>query len=619
MNNTATTDGFKLDLTEIRAKADQAKQSNEAEATRLADSGDVEEVFDRIDLFARLDRGKLAIVRAKLRNRLGRGFGVRDFNAAVKGAQIEANRPRRPGASTQTDSVLTPGTHLDAWDIQQEVGTDDFAAGVLAKLPAGVIYRRGGVPVELVGEPGHRVFEPLSIDRLRLLIDQHVRLGSWIWRGSEEARTATLQYQTCSRDYASLVLAAARTSDHVPEVRLFTRVPVYGCDWRISRPGFHDGVFYDQPPELVGLEPITCRETITATLEDLLVDFPFASHRERDGGDTQANLQTFVGALLTPLIRYAITGNVPMLLVGASKERTGKSKLVEQVLGRMILGQPMPAMQMADDESEIDKRIVSHLLRGSTLLHLDNIRDTIDSPALASLLTATTYGGRVLGSSQAVELPNTMMLAATGNNIVCSGEIAKRVVPVVLQPADDAPELRTNFQHPDLEAYLDEVRPKVLGCLLGIVELWKQSGRPAGKRPMGGFEGWARTVGGAMEVAGFTGWLGHQRAWLRAADPTGSDDRTFVTEWHKRGSPTDYDASRDWSVKQLLELAADLGVYPEVFRSASTHGQIIAFSKRVLRRLQDQPVNGFVVRRKGFGNTGCYRVEGPDDADAAPF
>ena len=59
-------------------------------------------------------------------------------------------------------------------------------------------------------------------------------------------------------------------------------------------------------------------------LEDLVADFPFADAASR---------QNLFGLLLTPIVRPALDGNVPIHLAEAALERTGKTKLLEHVVG----------------------------------------------------------------------------------------------------------------------------------------------------------------------------------------------------------------------------------------------------------------------------------------------
>ena len=196
--------------------------------------------------------------------------------------------------------------------------------------------------------------------------------------------------------------------------------PVYGPGFVRVPSGWHDGLYYDEPEDLRDLKPITDCEVIHNVLYDLVVDFPFK---------TEADKQNFIGLLLTPLISPALEGNRPMHLVNSPLERTGKSKLVNEVFGGIILGRELASMQITDKEEEREKRIVAMLLQGESLMHLDNLPEYIDSASLASLLTSHFLASRILGYSRTVKLRNNLVIVGTGNNVRASGEITKRRGP----------------------------------------------------------------------------------------------------------------------------------------------------------------------------------------------
>jgi DNA polymerase-1 len=283
------------------------------------------------------------------------------------------------------------------------------------------------------------------------------------------------------RDWAHLLLAEAETSRRVQQIDILASYPIYTPDGALAKPGWNPGnVYYDEPESLRGLKPDPSRAR--DILEDLIVDFPF-----RD----EASRQNFYGLLLTPIVRPMLRGHTPMHLVGASLPRTGKSLLTEQVLGGLLYGRATPARQLVGDEGEVEKRILAMLLCGETIINLDNLKEYLDSPSLAMLLTAETFGGRVLGLSVDAMVKNILTIVATGNNVRATGEIAKRIVPIVLQPKTDEPERRDDFVYEDLPRHVRESRRVVLEVLLGMVEAWIAAGRPRGSVRLGGFEQWA--------------------------------------------------------------------------------------------------------------------------------
>ncbi len=496
--------------------------------------------------------------------------------------------------------VPIPGSHCRESGGWFDVGNDDFASQVLSRLPADLVYRSSGVVGRIIGQPGARKFVELNAVAMSLVIDEHLRLVSF-QRDRKGVRRAV--FTTAKREYGALVLEKASVAPSVRELRRLVRYPVYLRDFRVCTPGWRDGVFYDEPPALRGLQPETDTETIRQVIEDLVVDFPFKEPADKDN---------LVGLLLTPIVRPALTGNVPLHLIGASLERTGKSKLAEEVFGGVITGEPAAALQMTGSDDEVDKRVLSLLVEGETIAHLDNLGEFLDSKVLASLLTATSYKGRWLGANRMISAPNNLTIVATGNNVRATGELVKRTIPITLQPADDEPEKRTGFKHPDLRAYVAENRKRVIACLLGMVENWKACRRSAGKSPMGGFEAWARCVGGIMHVNGFHAWRANAEAWARSADERGQELRQFVAAWGE-------DRGEAWlNTAELAAIAKERNLFSSCFSGRTETGNLSSFARRALSPNVDRPVTPdplnpsvrWIIRRDSGRNGTIYQLEG---------
>ena len=488
--------------------------------------------------------------------------------------------------------VLIPGQHHYGGG-EVCVGTDHFAARCLASIPDGTLYRRGNDVGTIIGDPGRRRFEALTSDGTRRLVDSYVALFSA--RPSDDAEPAPatpdaprmapgdrLRFSSCSRDLGGLVADAAKAHTNVRDLVMLTPFPVYRKNWTISPPGYADGIYYDEPPELRGLQATDDWDVIW----DALIDFPF-----RD----EASRLNVVGLLLTPIIRHAV-GNVPFHLIHSSMERTGKTKLVELV-GQVIVGEPPPAIQVCDREEETEKRITAAMARGKPILFFDNLRDFLDSPALAALATAAVWEGRVLGKSELVAYPNRATIIMTGNNVRATGEIVKRTVPILLQPTTDTPEDRTDFAHPDLAGWLATNRKAIWGALLGLVEAWKANGRPTGRVRMGGFESWAASIGGML--AG-SDWMANAKAWRTASNPDGEDLTAFVAAWQR------VHGTQCVTATVLAALAKEIGLYPRILDKPSDRAACTAFAMRVLRPAMDRPVGAFAITRQGSGSSSYW-------------
>ena len=513
---------------------------------------------------------------------------------------LTADRPRRSAANDLFDAgdakttarpeVLIPGQHVDDQGQYTEVGANIFTENVVRSLPAGSLYRRGDVPGEITGDIGSRYFLPASTERARIVIDANIRCVKWI--SGEKAQVKI--YVPVTRDLSGLFLAAAATAPRIPNLRLLTSHPIFLPGFALAKPGYFDGVFFDQPADLADLKPENDREVIAQVLEDMIIDFPWKN---------EASKENYFGLMITPLVRPALEGNVPLHLIVSALERTGKSKLIEEGIGGIYLGRKTPAMQASKDDTEMDKRIIAILLRGDTIIHLDNLRDFIDSAALASLMTASSYSGRMLGASKMVTLPNNVTIVGTANTPRATGEIVKRSVPIEIQPKDEAPELRTDFVHPDFFAYVLENRRSILSCLLGMVEIWKAAGQPRGDVPFGGFNLWADVIGGILSVSGYSAWMSNVADWRHEANPQGQDLKALVEEWaqvHGSGLAT---------VQEILEIAQRLDVFPDILSQKNPKAVQTSFGMRVLSRHVNTPVGKWIIRRNGVARPACYYLQ----------
>lgn len=517
------------------------------------------------------------------------GLSEREVSKTIdSGLRGGATKPRgvpdRPTSARTTPTtpheksdVLVPGSFVVPGGEYIEQGNDTFAAGVLAALDPAALYRRAGA----VGEIHDGQFASISSDRMRSIVDASMRLRSTKKTDDE----ITLCYRTCSRDNAAVVLDYASVRGDIRDLRYIATHPVCtGPEFKLARPGWNaeSGVFQTCLIDAIALDLQSAR----AVLEDLICDFPFA---------TPADRANYIGLMLTVVLRPAIAEPVPMHLIGSPVERTGKTKLAEIVLGCGVLGRPTPAMQIGVREEEREKRITAALLAGDSVIHLDNLHDFVDSAALASLLTSSVYRGRELGHTRLLALPNGVTIVGTGNNIHATGEISKRVVPIMLQPATDAPETRQDYRHPLLRSYVESQRPRVLGALLGLVEAWRTAGRPLGNVGFGGFERWSAVIGGIMTCAGYPEWCANLISWRGSTDDFSAELKAFVDLW-----ATNYEMG--WvATSELFKLAETNQFFDRKLCQTTERGRQTAFGLRVISAAANRMVGLWRVEVEGEG------------------
>lgn len=305
----------------------------------------------------------------------------------------------------------------------------------------------------------------------------------------------------------------------------------------------------------------TGAEAAAWLLTELLGDFPFDSEASR------ANALAFA---LGPIVRPAITGNVPACNVSAPSPGTGKSLLAE-VLSIATVGSGYAITVVPTEEEELRKKIMGYLLTGVPVIIFDNLDRHLKSPSLAALLTTGVHSDRILGASEIRSVANRACWAVTANNGTFSRDLVRRMYLVRFLGLH-APESRKGFRHANLRGWARDNRPKILGALLAMCQTWIDAGRPMSGATKGSYEHWAALVGGILESCSVPGFLANDEELRQASDIDGAMWEAFVQQWYERYREDDV------RLPDLLSLALDSSTLDPVFaRASSDRGRSTAF------------------------------------------
>jgi hypothetical protein len=256
-------------------------------------------------------------------------------------------------------------------------------------------------------------------------------------------------------------------------------------------------------------------------LQEAIVDFPFVDEASR------ANA---LALMLTPIVRPAIDGPVPLALVDATKAGTGKGLLLS-LTSLIATGRPASMLPAPTREEEWNKTLLATLLEGATLIVVDEA-DELRSPALASALTAPTLKGRILGRSEVVQLPQRATWAAAGNNVRLGGDLPRRCYWIRLDAKTARPWGRRGFRHPDILGWATGRRGDLLAAGLVLARAWYAAGCPEADRPvLGSYGAWTRTIAGILATAGLSGFLGNLEQFYDQADEESAAWETFLSAW----------------------------------------------------------------------------------------
>ncbi len=251
-------------------------------------------------------------------------------------------------------------------------------------------------------------------------------------------------------------------------------------------------------------------EKALGLIGELLCDFPFVGKGDR------ANAIAF---MLTPILRAAIKGHVPVAAFDArSKQGTGKGLLVK-VCTIVACGRESPMTAIPNDETEWRKSLTSTLLTGCDTIVYDNaVSSVIESGTWANCITADVFDDRVLGVSKRVQPLVRCTWAITGNGLAFGKDMVRRTYSIMQDAQVEFPEDRGGFKH-ELPAWANDNRIGLLRAALVLCRRWWSDGCPSPRvKLLGSFEEWTRIIGGVLENVGIEGFLGNRSEFRKIAD-----------------------------------------------------------------------------------------------------
>lgn len=285
---------------------------------------------------------------------------------------------------------------------------------------------------------------------------------------------------------------------------------------------------------------------------------------------------------------------------------SGKSKLVD-IATVVACGREAAVIAQGKTEEETEKRLGAVLLAGDTVIAIDNCEAPLGGDFLCQMLTQPIVKARILGKSEAPELPANAIVTATGNNLVLIGDMARRALLCQLDPKCERPELRV-FDHDPVQL-VHAKRAEYLVAALTVLRAFHVAGRPKQREPLGSFAGWSL-------------WVRDALIWLGQADPVATLDT--VREHDPKLDALIAVATQWWevvgtsrvSVQDIIEratrthLSSSVNGRPEMlhpaFREALLHfaGDAGVVNGRRLSKWigsnESRIVDGFRISRKGM-------------------
>ncbi|WHZ25322.1 MAG: hypothetical protein OJF51_000117 [Nitrospira sp.] len=239
-------------------------------------------------------------------------------------------------------------------------------------------------------------------------------------------------------------------------------------------------------PHIEGLRPYSqaeAREAVDHIVRDLFDGFEFAS-----GLDIAAAL-----ALLFTIVERKLMDMSPGFLITASTQSSGKTSLARKI-HCAVTGTDAPIFTWPDDDVEVQKLLLSTLLRSPEVVTFDNCGDGMSfrSPALSAAMTSATKQGRLLGHNRDAVVSTSVVFILTGNNVTLSNDEASRFIPIRLTTKEVSPHKR-QFTYPDLIRHALEIRDVVLRHVIGVIAGYLTHNEPVQVAPSR-FPQWDRLV-----------------------------------------------------------------------------------------------------------------------------
>jgi hypothetical protein len=287
------------------------------------------------------------------------------------------------------------------------------------------------------------------------------------------------------------------------------RASRYLPDFSLTHTGYNDGG-YGQRILHSGDEPWVEAEPVA--INKFLDVMTFASDADRTNA---------LAAALTVLLRNHWPGAKPCLVVTASKSHAGKDTVV-----LFAAGTTHSDSISYDATDWAFQKIFIATLKCDPEIGLINVENArlergqreIRSAFLERILTDPAPLLHAIGTGKPVRRCNDVVVAITTNYGTVSEDLLNRALPIHLTSSGDVANRVTPIGNPKRE-FLPANRDRIVAELRGMVERWKDAGRPLDEDVRHPFGSWAKTVGGILKVNGFAAFLANYGHRKTADDP----------------------------------------------------------------------------------------------------
>ena len=460
--------------------------------------------------------------------------------------------------------------------------TDEALAALVKTNDPPTFFVRAKMPtrIRIDERTGKPFFEILHRNAMRGVL---ARCANWMSgntnkEGKYKKTPVTVPYSVVDD------LLALPSWPGLPPIDSVTETPVFIKSGKlISGRGYNrDGLLWmhtdiDWPsiPDVPTAESVASSVSL---LGELLCDFPFKD---------QASKANALALVLLPYVRHIISGPTPLHLVNAPTAGTGKD-LLAQMTCILATGRQCETRAESHGEQEWQKNLTSCLSEGPQFVYIENVNYALSSGTFSKCLTGTTHRDRTLGHNDIeIVLPINCTWIATGNNVMMSGELARRIVEIRIDANEENPSCRTGFKH-ELPTWAYSKRRELTVACLTIIQSWVAAGMPkvAPANVMGSFENYCSVLNGILRNASVGGFLDNRMDVLKTVNSTDHEWDQFVRHWFQ-----DYQGHPVRS-KELMDAAKYL---PSIFSGSKAASAPLLVLGQALGRKKDTVHAGFKI------------------------
>ena len=267
------------------------------------------------------------------------------------------------------------------------------------------------------------------------------------------------------------------------------------------------------------LRPIPSTSTISpwpgqGTTTVVLAVMAFASNADRTNT---------VAAALTVLLRRMWPGQKPVIPVTSTKSHSGKGTITEFFRGSVPKADVLYESYDWPMQSQFQRQVQANPEVGVVVF--DNVRcdssgrsSFIRSSFIESFVTSADMTVASPSADEPLHLENRYVVTINTNDGKLSPDLMNRALPIHLSPKGDVHERETPIGNPKLD-FLPANRDQIEAELRGMIERWKDAGRPLDDEARHSMTPWARTIGGILKVGGFKDFLANCTVRKAADDP----------------------------------------------------------------------------------------------------